>query len=99
MTARIDDPDTSHEAAALIEEHIPRIQWQILKALRGHSLGLTTREMVPILATDFATISPRMRPMEEKGWVLMTPVKRQNPTGKGWGHVWEITSVGRGVIA
>jgi hypothetical protein len=98
LSVRNDDPDTSAAAAAQIEEHVPRIQQLILATLEKYSRGLTTRELAHHLEIDFATISPRMRPMAEKGWVLMTPVKAKNPRGKGWGRVWIILPAGRGIL-
>jgi DNA-binding MarR family transcriptional regulator len=95
MTSRTHDPDTSIEAAELIREHVPRIQYAILAALSFYGKGMTTRELSQKTAIDFATVTPRMKPMEEKGWVQKTPVKVKNPQGKGWGRVWLLTPLGR----
>jgi predicted transcriptional regulator len=99
MTVRNTDPDTSAVAAALIEEHISTLQAIILRHLKMYPKGLTTRELTYHSGIEFATVTPRMRPMAEKGWVLMTSAKAKSPYGKGWGHVWIITPKGEGVIA
>lgn len=99
LSVRNDDPVTSAEAAAAIVEHISTLQQVILRTLKRHSRGLTTRELSYHSGIEFATVTPRMRPMAEKGWVLMTSAKAKNPHGKGWGHVWVITPAGEGVIA
>jgi hypothetical protein len=99
MTSRTNDPDTSVEAAAMIEPHVSHIQLCILQALRRRPLGLSTRELAHILSIDFATVSPRMRPMANDDWVVMAPRKVKNPIGKGWGRVWVITAKGLGIIA
>jgi len=98
MTSRRHDPDTSKDAAAAIQEHVTAIQLSILQVLAFHAQGMSTRELAFRLSLDFATVSPRMAPMAEKGWVEMTPRKVKSPTGKGWGHVWVITPAGRGIL-
>ena len=61
-------------------------------------MGLSTRQISHLSTIDFGSVSPRMAPMREAGWVMMTNTKVKNPTGKGWGHVWTITPIGRGAL-
>jgi DNA-binding MarR family transcriptional regulator len=98
MTSRRNDPATSKEAAAMIQAHISKVQHQILRALARRASGLSTRELALSTGIDYATVTPRMRPMAEAEWVEMTEKKVKNPHGKGWGHVWVITPKGRGVL-
>lgn len=98
MTSRRNDPETSKAAADAIAEHAERLQGMILRQLNRYHQGLTTRWLAANLGIDFASISPRMAPMERKGWVEMTEKKVKSPHSKGWGHVWVITPAGRGQI-
>jgi hypothetical protein len=66
--------------------------------LNRSTLGLSTRELAFLTGIDFATVSPRMVPMEELGWVERTARKAKNPNGRGWGIVWVITVKGRGTL-
>jgi hypothetical protein len=96
--SRTEDVDTAVEAGRAIRESVPRLQQAILQALFDYPQGKSTRELAHYLAIDFSSISPRMRPMAEKGWVEMTDKKSKNPTGKGWGRVWVITHSGTAAL-
>ena len=84
---------------ATSHEHTTKLQHIILETLKSRATGYTTREISYITGLDFATVTPRMAPMAEVGWVHMTHNKRKAPHGKGYGHVWIITARGLGVIA
>lgn len=75
--ARDADPATSHEAAeSLTESDITRLYGLILGALRESPDGLTVPEIADRLKIPRDTISPRMRPMQGKGYVRCTSEKR-----------------------
>lgn len=72
-TARVrnTDPKTSHEAAAWVRNsgQAQRLELAIYEALRGYEQGLTTEELSYVLPFALTSITPRMKPMEEKGMV------------------------------
>lgn len=75
--ARDHDPATSHEAAeSLTESDITRLYGLILGALRASPAGLTVPEIADRLNIPRDTISPRMRPMQGKGYVRCTNENR-----------------------
>jgi predicted transcriptional regulator len=96
--SRLTDVDTAVLAGAQIMEAVPRLQAMILHRLAIRPNGLSSRQLAYELGVDFGSISPRLRPMADKGWVEMTNQKAKNPTGKGWGRVWIITPLGRGTL-
>src|SRR6478752_424405 len=100
MTSRTSDPTTSIEAAASIQEHVPRIQQAILVALAKLPAqgAMSTRQLAYVTGIDFATVTPRMCPMEKNGWIRRTTTKYKNPLGKGYGMGWTITPAGRGLL-
>lgn len=76
--ARWSDPATSHEAAEALDP--ASLYGKILKTLSNarsgsiysKSSGLITHEISHLTGIQLVTISPRMSPMEKKGWVKRT---------------------------
>lgn len=76
--ARWSDPPTSHEAAEALDPAslYGKIIATLKKAARGSIYspkpGLITHEISHLTGISLVTISPRMRPMSDKGWVYDT---------------------------
>lgn len=80
--ARRNDPETSKKAAAKVAV-IP-LGMRIQLALRMHANwgGLTTHELSRCLHVDLVSISPRMRPLVEKGIVKESGLHRRGDNGR-----------------
>lgn len=82
--ARRTDPATSRAAAAsLSAATLTRLEDLVLRACRdaGES-GLTTIELADRLGIDRVTVSPRIRPLVEKGLLADSGARRKGPSGK-----------------
>jgi len=77
--ARHSDPETSHEAAALVDT--TKLENLVLLALKRHDA--TTAELSAELKVARVSISPRMRPLADRGLVRDTGNRRK-------GIVWAI---------
>lgn len=73
--ARRSDPETSHEAAGRIDAK--SIEQRIVSYLADHQDGGTTNELAGWLGLPLVSVSPRMKPLEEKGRVKRS-VRRRN---------------------
>jgi DNA-binding transcriptional ArsR family regulator len=87
--SRHTDPDTSHAAARSIEADVPRMELLVLNDLvqRGDHGG-TWNEVSESTGLDRATVSPRFKPLREKGLVEMRErngevIKRPGYSGRG----------------
>lgn len=82
--ARATDPETSHEAAAEIAgAKVNQMEQRALSALQAaRPDGLTNHELVLHTGLPWNTISPRIRPLVRKGWVIDSGLRRPGPTGK-----------------
>jgi len=66
--ARRTDPETSHAAAAsLNEEDVTRLENEVWLAIDACLLGANWDELGSITGIDKASISPRFKPLREKG--------------------------------
>jgi predicted transcriptional regulator len=69
--ARNSDPDTSHDAGRSIDDAVTYLEQTVLDAVRTRKKdGCTLDELIDILAMDKVTISPRLRPLCNKGLVI-----------------------------
>jgi predicted transcriptional regulator len=76
--ARNTDPQTSHDAADSITAN--QIELEVCNALAvGPS---TTEEIANRLGRDLQSITPRMRPLENKGYVMRTQFTRPGKSGR-----------------
>lgn len=67
--ARYSDPDTSWEAAAKVP--VSEREARVLGALKAAGAsGLTTHEIEDVTGLAAGTVTPRMKPLEEKGLVV-----------------------------
>lgn len=82
--ARATDPATSHAAAAAVEgEHANRMEKLVLVELRKYrEMGLTNHQLVAATGIAWNTITPRVRPLVNKGLVLDSGLRRLGPKGK-----------------
>jgi DNA-binding MarR family transcriptional regulator len=81
--ARTTDPDTSHDAARRIEPVVGGLERRVLEALRGMARpcsGLTVPEIAAATGIDKWSVSPRMKPLEDKGFVARLAKKRNGMT-------------------
>lgn len=88
--ARDNDTDTARAAAeSLTASDVGRLYGLILAALRRHPAGLTVPEIAEHVQEPRDTISPRMRPMQVKGYVYTTGEKRVPPGHSRSCIVWK----------
>lgn len=74
--ARIADPDTAKTAAASVR--VADLEERVLKALRKYPLaGMTSHELAVYLNIELVSISPRLRPLVNKGLVVDSGERRQ----------------------
>lgn len=79
--ARASDPPTSHAAAASVQRALPRLQEIVLSTLRKSADGLTTHEIAAMTDIDVITVSPRIAPLREAGFVRDSG-ERRVPSGR-----------------
>lgn len=79
--ARRTDPDTSHEAAAVVD--VLGLEDRVLKVLAARG-PLTAKEVAEILEIPQVSASPRFSPLAEKGLIKRTGQRR------GRGELWEV---------
>ena len=79
--ARTTDPETSHDAAATTTHHVPELEGRVLACLRqAGGEGATTKEMARSLRCDRDSLSPRMKPLRDKGLVRDSGMRRERAT-------------------
>lgn len=88
--ARRRDPDTAKKAAAKVL--VADLEARVLKALRLLK-GATTHELAWLLKVDLVSVSPRMRPLAEKGLVQDSGERRRGESGRA-SIVWRAVSCG-----
>jgi DNA-binding MarR family transcriptional regulator len=87
--ARRTDPETSHEAAALV--NVTKAEAKVLLALRREN-G-TWDEITARTGMRAGTVSPRFRPLREKGLIRQTGEVRPGESGAKQ-TVWDLTADG-----
>lgn len=81
--ARTDDPDTSHDAARNLGPKLQKLERDVLDTITGMG-GATTKEIAGLLGVARDSISPRIKPMRERGLVRDSRLKRDRSI------VWEV---------
>lgn len=85
---RRNDPDTSKAAAYSVD--VPPLEKVVLDYLTKYRLGgATTHEIAEATGIDLVTISPRIRPLVEKGLVEDSGHKRKGRSGRK-SIVWKL---------
>jgi len=92
--ARSTDPKTSHEAAKVVK--VSKLEMQVLRGLEAYGSS-TTVELHHSTGMPLWSLSPRMVPLEDAGFVKRLGSRESiNSSGR---HrkltVWEITAAGR----
>lgn len=87
--ARRRDPDTAKKAAASVP--VADLEARVLRALRLSKAGMTTHELAWLLKVDLVSVSPRMRPLAEKGLVQDSGERRRGDSGRS-SIVWRATA-------
>jgi DNA-binding MarR family transcriptional regulator len=83
--ARRTDPKTSKAAARTVP--VVDLEARVLAALRSNG-GMTTRELAALLNVELVSVSPRMRPLVEKGLVVDSGERRSGPGRRSKAIVW-----------
>lgn len=83
--ARNTDPDTSQAAAQSFDP--TRLEAVVLEVLRQHKEGLTSTEVADILGIGLWSISPRLRPLANKG-LIRDSGRRKEGASKRKQIVW-----------
>lgn len=80
--ARTSDPQTSHDAAASIVPHLPRLQRQALEAV-AMTPGRTATELARLHGVpDPRVFNRRLTELARQGLVVRGPVRRCSVTGR-----------------
>jgi hypothetical protein len=87
--ARRHDPDTAKKAAAKVP--VADLEARVLRALRLSHYGMTTHELAWLLKVDLVSVSPRMRPLTEKGLVQDSGERRRPAGCSRTSIVWKAT--------
>lgn len=86
--ARSDDPGTSRDAA--ISFNVSRLQRLVFEIIAAAGFfGATSCEIAAALGLVRDSVSPRIKPLRQKGLVFTTGETRTNPSGRR-GLVWKL---------
>ena len=81
--ARKTDPVTSHEAAKSITPSLNKIEQGIYDALRSFLPGgATSDEIVEASGIQYRTVTPRLKPMCKKGFVVDSGGHKRGDSGR-----------------
>ena len=93
--ARRTDPETSHAAASAIDASgLQAVAYEAIIA--SGERGLINSELVVVTGLDWNTVTPRVRPLVNKGLVYADGT-RPGPSGKKQ-TVWKATALGRKTV-
>lgn len=96
--ARNTDPSTSHAAARAIVGALTELEARVLgELLRRGDDGATTHELAAALKLELVTVSPRLKPLAQKGCVIDSGLKRTGVSGRQ-SIVWRARRVVREMI-
>ena len=87
---RGNDPITSIEAALSLGD-VTKLEALVYKCLHDMPDGGTSEEIAKKLDLSRVTISPRLRPLANKGLIFDTELKRPGESGRS-GIVWDISA-------
>lgn len=86
---RSTDPSTSREAAAFVRDHLPNLENLVFGAVkRAKKRGMILDELIDTLTLDKVTISPRLRPLVDKGLIFASFERRLGKSGRNQ-TVWK----------
>lgn len=76
--------DTSEAAAESIEPRKGNYQYEVLRYIRQmRSWGSTADQVEEKLGIPLNTVRPRLRELEDMGFIVKTPTKRPTRSGRG----------------
>ena len=87
--ARATDPETSHDAARSISDHLPAMERLVLDTVASSPVGMTIDEIAARLNRDKASVAPRIKPLVTKGKLYSDGTKRRGRSGR-LGIVWKV---------
>jgi len=90
--ARGADPDTSHAAANRLGlDYLTAVQRAVYEAIKAaEPRGLTTVEIARVTGIERITVSPRIRPLVDAGWLRDSKLRRIPPGHRVNSIVWRI---------
>lgn len=89
--ARRTDPATSHEAAHAMDEtmNASRLERMVFNiVLDSGDRGATSDEVAQRLGMDLQSITPRFKPLESKGYIFRSEMRRSSLTSNRSRQVW-----------
>ena len=89
--SRRSDPPTSHDAAVSLDGSLPDLEARVLACLRKRWNGGTSHELAEALGLSLVTVSPRLRPLANRGLIVATTEKRKGASGRS-SIVWKVKS-------
>jgi len=92
---RSTDPGTSHAGEAKVKPRVTKLRYKILRVLSDRG-SLTTLEMADRTGEYINSITPRMRPLADDGFVEQV-AERKSAHGVR-NIVWGITAAGRDAL-
>jgi len=72
---------TSRDAAYEIAPHVPRLEWEVLNAIKTHG-PLACHEIEELTGLPHTTCSARIRGLVLKNWLEDSGVKVKTPSGR-----------------
>jgi predicted ArsR family transcriptional regulator len=85
--ARRGDPDTSRRAASSVNP--TALEAKVFGALKSNPSGLTSFEIADVLRLHLVTVSPRLRPLVNRGLVEDSGQRRIGASGRKQ-TVWRV---------
>lgn len=85
--ARTTDPSTSIEAAAAVQTS--EAEQIVYQCLQRNKNGMTSHEVAEATGLPLVNVSPRFRPLANKGLIEPTGDRRTNPSGRS-AIVWKV---------
>lgn len=86
--ARKTDPDTSRAAARSVNANA--LEAGVVGALKSNPGGLTSFEIAQHLSLSHVSVSPRLRPLADRGVVEDSGERRCNPGSRAKSIVWRM---------
>lgn len=93
--ARNTDPETSHEAALNLDANL--LERLVLETLLKHG-PLTSEGVADLLKISLVSISPRFRPLVNKGKIADTGVRAKNKSGRS-AILWRAIPAQKGKVS
>src|SRR5262249_12342254 len=95
---RLDDMETSVEAAHAIVPHLRRIRRQVYEWAKTQPNGFTDKKLTRAMVARYggdesSTWRTRRQELTTLGFIHFTGEKRQHPPSKRWHAVWIVTSL------